>query len=503
MNKESPSLFEVGELVTDNGVVGEEDTSLVVSLSMIRGGLIVMSGLSSGGKTEIVESASEAFPSTDVFEVASSTSPTALFEKADEMNSKRVHVYPDLESLPEHIEAMLKSHGEGKEHTHEWTETKGGRHLEGRTINPPDTMVVCIASDNQNLDLDDNPEFRNRGLIVPTDASEELTERVNERQADDEATLYEDNISANRAREIQRHLGNVPVDQYGSDESMGDMVNPCAPAIQDCDPVPTKFTEARRDFPRLLDFMRSVSLYNYPNRMKTVHKNGSPVFLVTPEDCWLAMKIFGEKMILSALNLRDEDMEIIRLMRADPSVGWTVSEMQSVLREQGKNITNTDVKRSFKAMKTKGYVRKEKNSSNVNEFFPSPFASAVDHQADIDWKHVVDETEKVVHKILPEDDAEEYVERFCRGDGLLATHPFTGETVNIVEDDEFETLVNEANEKMEEVMNESIYEDESNSSGEEGEETEPVSFEGSGRKDGLFAFEDSEGSGEDTSGTLV
>lgn len=476
-----PTLHEVGQMIQDNGLEGEEKTRLSVTTGMIRGGAIVLTGLSSTGKTELVEAASGVFSDSEVMEIPSSTSPKALFNRADELNAARVHIYPDLESLDEHIERMLKRHGEEKNCTHEYLDVEGQRSNEAQVLTPPDTIVICIASDNQNLDLNDYPELRNRALVISTDGSEEQTEKVLDRQALEEMGEYEDNLSPERKRAIQRHMGSIPVDRYGRDDSMGEMRNPPAGALRDNDPLPTNFPEVRRDFPRLMDFIRSVALYHAPNRLTTVDKDGVPVLLVAPKDAWIAMKVFGEDMIMSALNLQDIDKTIIEVMREDPAEGWTANEMQMRLREEGHNITDRDVRSSFKNMKEKGYVRQEKNTNGVNEYFTSPFASALDHQAAVDWESVIEDSKRSVRNTLPEESAEEYISRFCEGDGLLATHPITGKVYDITEDDELAEKAQEAQEAVSEAMSGSVYDTAEEDTQEGGDDQEPSG--------GLYEFE--------------
>jgi hypothetical protein len=45
----------------------------------------------------------------------------------------------------------------------------------------------------------------------------------------------------------------------------------------------------------------------------------------------------------------------------------------------------------------------------------------------------VDKTIEVAEMMLPPGHAEEYIEMYCTGNGLITTDPLNGETVNIVE----------------------------------------------------------------------
>ncbi|MFC6953731.1 hypothetical protein [Halorubellus litoreus] len=484
-----PTLFQVRQLIQDNGLEGEEETSLSVLLGTFMGGFIIMYGDSSAGKDETANAVLACYPNEgagEVFTVPNSSSPTVLFEKAETANAASIYVYPDSTNLPEHIEGLIKAHAEGEPFTHEWTEVAGGRHLEGRSLLPPDCIIYPWARNNDSFDINDHAEYRNRALILEVDGSMEQTERVNTRQALEKSGRYIRKTTYEEAAEIREHIGTIRpvVGRFGRKDSMGEILNPCIEAIDRMKPLPQHFPEARRDFPRLYKFIDAVTLYHHPDRMQTVDKNGNPVLLNAPADCWYGMKVFGEKMVLSALNLTDRDMILLQYLRDNSEEAFTVNELQQALRESGENVSDRDVKKSLKSMKHKGYANVQKGDSGLNEWSAGPFAARAEHKSHFDWQEIVDDAEVVVRDILNEEDAEEYVARFCRGDGLLVTHPFTGEVLNLVEQgsDEFEETLADAESDMADVFDEPVY--------------AGASTESNDENSGLSGFLGSSGAGE-------
>lgn len=436
----------------DAGLEGERDTHLVVFTSFISGGMVLMYGLSRAGKDAVVDAAAYCAPGDWVFKVPGSASKTVLYQKHKRMNSAHVHRYPDLVSLEDHIERILKAHGEGKSTSHSFTDVFGERDDVTQTLHPPDCFVVFVASDNEKIDLNDYPELRNRALVVSVDASEELTKQVNSRQARDEALLTERRVSEKRTQEIRDYVGSIPTRIYATDNAVGRMASPVAVALDNQNPLPQKFTEARHDFKRLMDFMRSVALFHYRDRMEETI-DGIPTLLVTPADAWYAMRIFGEKMVLSALNLRDQDLAVLDLLRNESDTGRSADEIQMELKHRGLNITDRDVNRALSNMKTKGYVRKDQTQSPVL-WSPTPFAFEVSHDINIDWSQIVQETKFTAREALPGGIADDYISNYCQGEGLIVTHPFTGETLNITEfKDELEEKVEAQAQKEDEIAN--------------------------------------------------
>ena len=467
----TPSLYDVSQLSRDFGLVGERPTHLVVFLSFLKGGFVAMTGLSRGGKDYVVDAANYCMPDDVVFKVPTSTSKTALYESKDQMNAARVHRYPDIATLEDksHLEEIMKAHGEGRSITHTRT-TGGGGNKESMTLTPPDCFVMFVASDNEQVDLNDYPELRNRALTVSIDSSKELTERVNTAQAEKMSGLYEPNYEEHERDLIRDYVDGIPVKMYASDRGPdGATFELPAVALDNQNPLPQHFTEARQDFPRLLKFVRAITMFHYEDRMEVSLEDRSEnvSLLVTPADVWYGMRIFGEQMVLSALNLRDEDFAMLNLIR-DSDDGMTKAEVQMDMRDEGWNITNRDVSSALNNMLTKGYVRKDQ-SQNPILWDKTPFAKNASRNVKMDWEELVEDTKEIANKTLPPDVAEEYIERYCQGDGLFVTHPFEGERLNMTKQNLLEEKVEEQEEKEEEdVFSEDLY---GGSSGDESQGT--------------------------------
>ncbi|UBF19779.1 hypothetical protein HRTV-22_gp71 [Halorubrum virus HRTV-22] len=469
-----PNLYDLTLMKEDFGLMGEEDTLQTVFLSWFNGGFVAMTGLSRGGKDMVVDAADYCTMGDFVFKVPDSTSKTDLYMKEDQMNSARVHRYPDIATLQDkqHLEEIMKRHGEGKSATHSRALGTSGQ-TESFELKPPDAFVLFVASDNEQVDLNDYPELRNRALVVSIDASEELTKEVNERQARQEAGLVEYNFTEEERDEIRRYVSGIPVKMFASDDGPnGGTLNPVSVALNNQNPLPQHFTEARQDFPRLLDFCRSVALFHYKDRMTPAlpDRTETATLLITPADVWYAMRIFGEQMILSALNLREIDFEMLSMLR-DTNDGYSKAEIQMEMRDRGFNITNRDVHSALNNMLTKGYVRKDQ-SENPVMWKASEFAAQAKRDVTLNWEEMVEDTKETARQALPEDVAEEYIERFCEGDGLFVTHPFTGEKLNITKQNILEDKVEEATEAEEDVFSQDLYGGDSDDTDDAGDESD-------------------------------
>jgi Fe2+ or Zn2+ uptake regulation protein len=450
-----PTFYEVLQVARDEGLVGEADTLLTVVLAMLRGGLVVMTGPSRAGKDEVVDAAEEVYNADDtVYRWPVDQSPTAAYYERDTINQYPVHRFPDLARLEDHHEKILKAFGEGRDASRSVTDIMqdqaGGDAVEDQTLDAPRTTLAFIASDNEQIDLDDFPELRNRALTLSVDASQEQTERVNRRKAQERAGAIDRNIDPMRKAAIQDYHQSIPVNRFT--DGRGDIVNPMAVEIHEQKPIPELFPEARQDFDRLLEFMETVALYHYAERLVYDEQ-----LYVAPIDVWEAMTILGNKMVMSALNLTKQDRAILDLLEQS-SQELTKADIQQSMRSQGFNITDRDVVRSLDTMRTKGYVRVHQDSTNTYTF--NEFGQVVHHDAGLDYEGVVAAAQEEIYNSVPDERADRYVESFCEAEGLITTHPFTGEAVRITEDNTLEEMMETGVNAIEETFDDEDPDDE-------------------------------------------
>lgn len=146
------------------------------------------------------------------------------------------------------------------------------------------------------------------------------------------------------------------------------------------------------------------------------------------------------------------------------------------------NLSENQVRGSLEAMLDKGYVYKDNNQGRV-KYQPSPFASEdqVSKNITLDFQTVVDETKAVVRDVLREDVAQEYIEQYCEGEGLITTHPLSGEQINITEQDLLDDVAEQVDEEVDVLDESDPYSSDDDDDGMEG--------------GGLDEFEDGEFSG--------
>ena len=171
------------------------------------------------------------------------------------------------------------------------------------------------------------------------------------------------------------------------------------------------------------------------------------------------MRVFGEKMIMSALNLEELDLEIIQELR-DTNETFTISEVQSEMRSRGYHVTDRDVRTAMKNMKTKGYVDVDQ-SATPHEWHATAFATVAKPNKTFDWERICDEAKERLYDddAWPRDVVENYSARFLEGP-QKAVMPFgdrAGEEIDIKEWEGFSSDVEEAMEKVDGINDEGVF----------------------------------------------
>ena len=123
--------------------------------------------------------------------------------------------------------------------------------------------------------------------------------------------------------------------------------------------------------------------------------------------------------------------------------------------EYGENRGISEIRSALEDMIEKMYL--ERHDESPITYTASTFGKTIDvaNQAKLDWSKVVETTKDKAREVLDPEDAERYISEHCEGDGLIVTHPVSGETLNILEDTSFEDKLDEAQKGIDEEMNES------------------------------------------------
>ena len=413
-----PELYEIHEIL-DQKIVGEYEARMSLFTNWyLSCQNILMSGSRSSGKTWISDHIRKYFIGEKCYTITSGSEKSAWGQAEAITKSSHILIL-ELNQIPKEFIEVLKQWGEGKEAEYRVTVVAGGVRTFKSYKLPPKPYVFCVA-DEEGLKKDE--QLWSRLTVIRTDDSMLQNKKVLEEQA--RVATVRKNVKIVDEELIQKillHLESMP-DFYETRFN-----HPAAKIF--IDSIPHFFTDCRRDFPKYLANVAGICRFYYKDRM-SLKEGEETTFLITPQDMVLNHLIYGNILVESSLKCNNLQRKMIDIMK-QLDYSMTAKELQKQLRINGVNVSTYMVSRHLKELSEVGYLDADKSSDNkTNTYTRSGMLD--EFELDIDWKKVVSEILVVIKKEFPEQ-FEEYKKRFCVNPTI--THPFTGETINILTHD--------------------------------------------------------------------
>lgn len=426
----SPTLFDINcsfdSIKTDNydGLVGEEEARMVIFTNFVLGEKpVILKGSRSSGKTAIMSIVSTYAKNPIVI----SSSSEKVYNRMEDLNKFTHFVIPEINQIHEKVVEMLKSWGEGSKHQYSYLDPS--KNAVTVYINPKPFMT-SIADENKNVDLL-GEELLSRLTVVRTSSSVEQNVRViNEKLLRAQNPLREKIVDQKLIDSLISYVKGLP--------SIKDFIFVYPPGTVMRTAIPALFTDSRRDTDKYLANTKGITLFHYYDRMVKEIK-GKKILFITPVDVWLNYIIYQNILLESSLKCGKIEQEIIDMLKVDGEItkqdafgnsikGLTVGDMHTRLLKKSYTPTVETVKKFANNLTEIGYVTRN-DEVRPNRYSINPELKR-DYGFSIDWGFVVDSCKEFMYEEFPEY-AKEYEERFCRGEGLVVAHPFTGEKVSI------------------------------------------------------------------------
>lgn len=428
-----PSLRDIDEML-DSRIVGERYNRLSVFTVFILSQICVyVSGDSGAGKTQLMDAVtSTLMPGAAC--VVSQGSGKLIFtnKKARDMNKAKYIVMPELNKVHNNLDLVevLKTWGEGKDASYERSEF-------GKSVNkvPLDCKPFIFSRATESAKIAPVPgELMTRVAEFMVDSSKEQTSDVMDSIAESaENPFLRKETDVVKEALIRYYVTNL--------NHKNIFMNPMAKVLTNY--VPKVFAASRRDFKRYLRNINGICNFHHPDRMFITRGDAEHVqrvYLVTPQDVFYNHIIFGQTLIRSAMRCNQIEKKIIKICSLTKS-GFTKGQIQSALRADSINTTLNNVENHLNELVNIGYLLAEKTG---REYYYTVSDTYREFEAKPDMRELVEYTiQSVQHNThLTDAQKSQYINRYCKGDGLMVTHPFTGETINIL-DYEFEDINNE------------------------------------------------------------
>lgn len=416
--------FEVLETKRYKGIKDEIKTRMVIFTNYILGRKsVLLIGQRGSGKTNLIDICTLYCPKTYEINLAS--------EKADVRDSEGMNksshlILPEINKVSDTFTELLKDLGEGKEAVYK-TLDESKKPIWFRINAKP--FISSIADENDKLLSDLGDELLSRVTLMRTDSTVDLNIKVIESKFEKAQNPYLKKKGGmdDKAKKCLEYVKNLPdINHYTFIYPMGATMKTAIPPL---------FTDSRRDCDRYLDNTYGITLFNKYNRIQ-FGKDGKLNLVVTPLDAWYNHIIYGDLLIQSALKCSFIEKIILDILvkycDLNPSVGgMKLKEIHQSLLDNNFTPTVETVKKYCNNLYKHGYIIIN-DGGRPHTYEPTPFFRNKNYRIKVDWKSVIEESKMAIKKHFPSI-ADEYIKRFCSGDGLMGIHPFSGEKINITE----------------------------------------------------------------------
>lgn len=436
--------FSVVKTQNYNGIVGEEEARMVIFTNFILGEKpVILKGSRSSGKSNLLKIVG--VYSKNPIDIASSSDKAYQRNKA--LNDYSHFFIPEVNKINDKTVEMLKDFGEGEKHQYSFTNPF--KEVETITIDPK-PFITSIADENKNVDAL-GEELLSRLTVVRTDSSvKQNINVIEEKLKRAQNPNYKQNVTQEEVNKLKNYVKSLPsIREFG-------FIYPAGASVRSA--IPPLFTDSRRDTEKYLSNTYGITLFHLWDRME-VYVGDKKYLLVTPADIWYNHRIYQNVLLESSLKCGKIEQRILEVLKDHGDVeqtdnwgnkvtGLSVTDIHTELLRLSFTPTIESVKKMCNQLMEIGYVTRNEEV-RPHRFSLNPELKR-EHKVMIDWNNIINECKKSIQENFPSL-SEEYISRYCSGDGLIVIDPFTGEKKNILSGDKIDDKVEEYKKQNEEL----------------------------------------------------
>jgi len=416
--KKHPTLYDIKEsfkvIKTKNydGVMGEDDTCLVVFTNFVLGRKpIILTGTRASGKSCIMRTVATYCKRPAILGKTSEKAPIYDFQR---INKSTHLVVPELQKVSATTIEMLKDFGENEDFTYKTANDLTGFRLKAKPY-------ITSKADENAFELGE--ELLSRLTTVRVNSSEEQNKVVVSWQLDKyKNPLSQRSMTEKDLNELYAYVHSLP------DIEELDFAYP--PGSYMSRAIPTYFPDSRRDVQKYLRNTFAIALFHFWDRIVYKPKEGKPILLVTPEDIFLNHLLYGKILRDSSLKINEIQYKILEILdkkaRDSSFKAMKINDIHKSLLQMGVNVSPSTVKKFCNNLyKSSGFIVKNEDTRPHSYEIGEAFR---DFSVELDWEEIIKICEDGIRATFP-DLANEYIERFCRNPTTI--HPLTGEKIDI------------------------------------------------------------------------
>ena len=427
----SPTLKQLSDFYSDNGLVGNVGTSILMTLGAINGLCFGIKSLSGSGKTVSLDILVTLLGEENAY-ILKQSSDKALMYDADKVNRAKVVVLTELQkSATKTMVDILKDLGEGKSANRKVTKTsKNG--VMNQEISSGKSVIYTLAIENW---FKEDKELERRYFTLSTDISKEHIGNVLDRLA--QKSYLGERIKTLSEDQHKMMIGHV---QQCLEISPSEYVNPFAPRLVETMPRTVKTTSFAKHY---LSLVNSCTKFHYRNRLRyspaTARTGSDPkdsVLFTSLQDIYCIETLYREKFEYSVKEVPFFEECILKSFKQQP---LSVNDVYDLLHEQF-SASLPMVQAKLEHLVELKYLTKKIESSAIepNLSVPATEKPVIVYEKKespaVDWVEMFNSAYALMKKNYP-GLAENWKYSQMTGNKIIAKDVFTGSDIVLVDFD--------------------------------------------------------------------
>lgn len=412
----SPSLKQLSCFYSDYGLVGNVETSLLMTLGATNKLCFGIKSLSGSGKTVALDILVKLLSEDNVYLLKQASDKAFLYD-ADSVNKAKVIVLTELQkSATKTMIDVLKDLGEGKAAERKVTNQERNG-VTSQEIKSDKSVIYTLAVENW---FKEDKELERRYFTLSTDISTAHIENVLMTVAE-KAYLGKKSrkLSDAQEKELVRHV------RFCLDYEPQEYINAFAPKIAESMPKNVKSMSFIKHY---FNLVNSCTKFHYPERFAD-----AGALFTSLQDVYYIDVLYSKKMDYSVRNISFFEESVLALFEKSGKaldfqdvhqlIAGQFSLDPGAIKETLDNLVNMDYLKSDFCEYRNCYLKIEHPERNWKEYFDAAYKIINDNYPEI--------TEKWKYSQMT-------------GNKIIAENPFTGEKVVLVDFSEKKEVQNDS-----------------------------------------------------------
>ena len=412
-----PSLKDLTNFLCQD-VIGERQAVLAGQILYDNGVPLLFEGKAGSGKSSIMNAIEKSFYPSLVYTIDAASEQAIVYDW-DVINKAKYIIIPEVNKLGDmkSIMELLKNWGEGKDYTRR-VANGGSRTSDKMTLKCKVFMYSLATESKAQNKLGE--ELNSRGMSIYTNMSQMQTRAI----LDFQSEAYESSKTRRNGDPVekmmfQHFIGTLP--SVGlcirGEKYDYDVLIPGSKYMNTL--LPDHIQTVTRDNEKFMKGIIGIMRFHHYDRMTFINERGNETLIATPQDVFIAYKLFGKMIVDSAKKVSRQEEIIMNYIAYNP--GCSVRDIRPFMSRYGYPLNATQLKSMLDNLIEYSYIEDSKSGNmfryNTTELYTTTFNKIPN------FRECINSMLDVLKKEVSQEVYDEYYNRYCTPDKLKVKDP--------------------------------------------------------------------------------